>query len=264
MNDTISIEQRAALGSESTQIATQNNYYGLTPKEACEMAIKLFYDNFPKLQEQAKELVEKRVTEFMDEVATKLYREKITDMSPLADPDVQYVVYEAQKNYARFANKDLLSILSDFIVERIKTDKDDYFKIILDKAISIVPNLTKEQIDTLTLLFYYKSVKFSGIHNLNDLKRHFDFSTSRFSICSEGGYSLLNTLGCLDLHLGDICEITSKVYSLKKEDVEKICPQNLKELHCDYAPSHVGIIIAIINSNNKTNYKFDWSIWIHT
>ena len=73
----------------------------------------------------------------------------------------------------------------------------------------------------------------------------------------------MNSLGCLELDLGDVCERLSKVYSFKKEDVEKICPVNIKDLHCDYSPSHVGIIIAIINSNNKTDYRFDPHIWIN-
>jgi N utilization substance protein B len=51
----ISLEQRGSLGSSNTQIVQQNNYYGMTPEAASQIAINLFIDNFPKLQELARE-----------------------------------------------------------------------------------------------------------------------------------------------------------------------------------------------------------------
>ena len=47
MSDETKIIQKAALGSDTTQIGEQNNYYGMTAEEASNLAIKLFMDNFP-------------------------------------------------------------------------------------------------------------------------------------------------------------------------------------------------------------------------
>lgn len=56
MSNETKIIQKAAIGSDTTQIGSQNNYYGITAEKASELAIKLFMDNFPKLQEDAKKL----------------------------------------------------------------------------------------------------------------------------------------------------------------------------------------------------------------
>jgi len=105
----------------------------LTPQEACNEAIQLFYDNFPRLQADAKALVEKLVRELMDEIAAKLSKEQIVDMSPFGQPDVQYVMLEAQKSYARFGTTESLELLSTLVVERIKQDVGDVcLKITID------------------------------------------------------------------------------------------------------------------------------------
>ena len=72
MTDNITINQKSALGSETTQIANQNNYYGLTPAEASQMAIDLFMDNFPKLQEAAMKTILERVNEIIREIVSEI------------------------------------------------------------------------------------------------------------------------------------------------------------------------------------------------
>lgn len=65
MGDNTTITQKAAIGSDTIQIGTQNNNYynGLTPTQASQLAINLFMDNFPKLQEAAMKTVQERVNE---------------------------------------------------------------------------------------------------------------------------------------------------------------------------------------------------------
>lgn len=42
MSEEMKIVQKAALGSDTTQIGEQNNYYGMTAEEASSLALKLF------------------------------------------------------------------------------------------------------------------------------------------------------------------------------------------------------------------------------
>ena len=81
MNDNVRITQKSALGSETTQIATQNNYYGLTPAEAGKLAINLFMENFPKLQDEALKTVQNRVEEFIQETVSKIEAKYGADFS---------------------------------------------------------------------------------------------------------------------------------------------------------------------------------------
>ena len=264
MSDLITVKQKSAFGSETTQIATQNNYYGLTPQQACQMAMELFYDNFPKLQEEAKALVEKRVTALMDEIAVQLCKKNITDMSPLAEPDVQYTIYEAQKSYARFATNESLSTLSSLVAERIKqNDSGICLKVAIDKAISIVGMLSPSQLDYLSLLFMVTRVKFPDIKTINDLKARFEYLSTVFCSATNSNWEHLNMLGCLQLDLPNVYDISASTYMLDASEIEKTCPTLIKKLNGDCSASPVGVVIAISNAEHKTTYRFNPKIWIN-
>lgn len=72
VSDETKIIQKAALGSDTTQIGEQNNYYGMTAEEASNLAIKLFMDNFPRLQEEAKKIAKERAEELCKNIVDKL------------------------------------------------------------------------------------------------------------------------------------------------------------------------------------------------
>ena len=263
MSDELVIEQKQGLGNTGTQVGVLNNYYGLTPQQACQMAMGLFYDNFPKLQEQAKELVEKRVATLMDEIAVQLSKKNVADMSPLADPDVQYAVYEAQKNYARFATHESLSALSSLVAERIKqNDSGICLKVAIDKAISIVGMLSPAQMDHLSLLFIITKVKFTNIKTIDDFKTRVEYLTKTFSNARNSSWAHLNMLGCLQLDLPNIYEISAKRYGLSVSEIKKVCPKLIQDLNGDSAASPVGIVIAIANAEKKTPYRFNPNMWI--
>ncbi len=264
MSDSINIEQKSAFGSETTQIATQNNYYGLTPEQASKMAMGLFYDNFPRLQDEARALVEKRVAEMMDEIAIQLHRKKVTDMSPMSEPDVQYAVYEAQKNYARFATNESLSVLASLVADRIKENHSDLcLKVAIDNAISTVGKLTPEQMDCLSLLFIVHRVKFGEIKTIDQFKSIFEHIANVFSAAEKANWAHLNMMGCLQLTLPDIYSNQVKSYGFSIEEVRAAYPQVIRDLEGDYSVSPSGIMIAITNAEQKTDYRFDPKIWIH-
>ncbi|MBM6937333.1 hypothetical protein H7U37_02170 [Pseudoflavonifractor phocaeensis] len=263
-DNNILVEQKAAMGSHTTQIATQNNYHGLTPKEACDLAMQMFHDNFPKLQEAAREIAEERVSELMSKIADKMGEKQLTDMTPFGDPDVQYVMYEAQKNYARFGTQDMLSNLSELIVNRVQYNHEKIcLKVAIDKAIEIVPMLTAEQLDTLSLLFLFSRTKNTKIHNLDELKRFLDEISVVFKKADLSSFSYLNMLGCLELYLYDPVEKCAESYNFKEKDVKKICPEIIKQTAGDYSTSYIGTILAIVNAELKLNKKFDPSFWIY-
>ena len=69
-------------------------------------------------------------------------------------------------------------------------------------------------------------------------------------------------LGCLQIFILDIADNQSKVYGLNKENVDKICPNILKQLEGDYSTSYVGTVLAIINAQQKTGFDFKMETWI--
>lgn len=94
MGDNTTITQKAAIGSDTIQIGTQNNNYynGLTPTQASQLAINLFMDNFPKLQEAAMKTVQERVNELIREIVSKIEKNHAGDYSAFSMPDMQYIL----------------------------------------------------------------------------------------------------------------------------------------------------------------------------
>lgn len=147
MTNNITVTQKSSLGSDTTQIATQNNYYGLTPAEASQMAINLFMDNFPKLQEAAMQTVQERVNEIIQKIVSQIETKYNGNYSAFSKPDMQYILFEAEKGYARKGTPELCTILSSLVAERSACTENSYFEIVLDKAIELVPSLLPSHLD---------------------------------------------------------------------------------------------------------------------
>lgn len=261
-NTNIEVNQKAAPGSNATQIGQQNIYNGMSPDQACQMALNLFNQNFPKLQAIAKETAEKRANEFCQEAVQKIVKNGIEDFSPFSDPDVQYTLYEAQKNYARFGTSDMLNSLTSLVAKRVEHDKDFILKISIDKAIEITPLLTPAQLDYLSILFICTKTKNRNIVTIEDLKRDLETTAEAFSAADFSSTSYLYMLGCLQLMLHFTPQILAKVYNFKENQVKKICPPIIEQTTGDYTTSYVGTILAIANAEAKTKMRFDPKIWI--
>ena len=263
MNENTKISQKIQEGDNNTQIGVQYNY-GITPEEASKMAIDLFLDNFPKLKKIASDVARERVDELVLEIINKLNEKANINWSVFSEPDMQYILFEAEKGYARLGNKDRLNILSELIINRMQLNEFDYTKIIVDKSIEIVNSLNSAQIDFLSLSFIGKQVKFNDISSVSDINNIYGYFSSIFTLegFDESMISYLYMLGCFELNLGTVLENISKIYNIKKEEIENILPPIYNVVHADYKLSQAAIIIAITNLHKKTKYKFDINTWV--
>lgn len=256
------IDQRATMGSNVTQIAVQNN--GMQPQEACQLALNLFMDNFPKLQQIAADIARERVDEFCRTTIEKLQHASVKDYSAFTDPDVQYVLYDAQKNYARFGTQQMLETLTDLVANRVTNNDDFVLKITIDKAISIASMLTPKQLDYLSLLFLCTRVKIHHVQTLEDLNSFLNRMCDIFSVSPyDASITYLAMLGCLQISLPQPVKSLARTYGFSETDVKNICPQLVKDLQTDYGISDIGIMLAITNIEQKTSYTFDPHSWIH-
>lgn len=266
MTDNISIIQKSALGSDTTQIGTQNNnYYGLTPTEASQMAVNLFMDNFPKLQEEAMKTVQERVDEIIAEIVSQIENKYAGNYSSFSKPDMQYILVEAEKGYARKGTPELCAILSSLIADRSACEENSYLEMVLDKAIELAPSLLPAQLDYLSLIFLYKHVRFNDISTLEDLqKRYNEIHRCFHAPIDINNIPYFDMLGILTLKLGNASEILGKVYKFNKEDVAQHLPPEQTIIHADYGLTPVGIVLAIFNANSKIGkWQFDPIVWIH-
>lgn len=257
------IKQVSTIGSQGTQIGIQNVNVGVSPQAASQIAINLFMENFPKLQEEARRVAQERADAFCNATISKLEKEGVKDYFAFKDPDVQYALLEAQKKYARLGTAEMLETLSSLICKRVQNDKDFELKIAIDKAIEIAPMLKMEQLNYLTLLFYAKRVVFRDTKTLEDFSNIYAEIAKKYNIVDLNSISYLNIHGCLQIHLGSVLADYSEKFGKTEEELEKMCPLILKQfIHNDYAPSYVGIILAIINIEIKTGEKYDPHIWV--
>lgn len=264
MPNNIEVNQKSALGSETTQIAMQNIYNGLPPAEACKLATELFYENFPKLQECAANIVNQRIDELMERIAKQLQEDNVSNMAPFADPDVQYALFEAQKNYARFGAEERLSTLSTLISKRVQHSNSNFpLQVAIDKAIEIAGFLTDSHLDYLSLLFLCTRTRRSSIKSVDQLENYLVERATIFSNADVKTFMFLNMLGCLQFSLSDIPELLGKTYGFEREAVEAVCPDIISKLSGDYSTSHIGTILAIVHIEAKLHEKLDPAIWIY-
>lgn len=193
----------------------------------------------------------------------QLIKDGISDFSSFSDPDVQYVLLNAQKDYARFGTEEMLETLGTLISKRVKYNDDFYLKVIIDKALAIANMLSLQHLNLLSLLFICKHTSISDIHTIDDLDNHFKYICDVFSPVDAHSMSFLNDMGCLKLNLSDIPEKYAKMCHIEKSMVEEILPQIIRDIDGDYGLSYVGIILAITNAENQSNFICDPKIWIH-
>ena len=264
MGNETKVIQKAALGSDTTQIGEQNNYYGMTAEEASNLAIKLFMDNFPKLQEEARQIAKERAEELSKDIVEKLKEQGKKDFCEFSDPDVQYILNKSHQEYARFGTQTLHNLLKDLIINRINYNNDYYMKIILDEAVDIVKSLSEDHLNYLSLIFLCKHTIMKSVNSIETLRDHCKYICAKMPVSNEIENSIpfLNMLRLLTLSLGNAAEIYSQNYHLDVESVKKILPLELESIPGDYELTPVGIVIAIINIKNKTNINVDFKTWI--
>lgn len=242
----------------------QNNYIGMSPEQATKLAMDLFMDNFPRLQKVAEEIARSRAEELCSSVINELVSIPEVDYSAFEDPDVQYSLYAAQKSFARIGTSEMLHSLSKLVAKRIvQNDEDIAVRVALDKAIEVIPFLSKKHLDYLALLFGVTQVKYSGIDDITKLKRRLDEFAALFSDADFESTYYLNMHGCLQLRLTDVINRLSITYNIEEARVKAVCPSIITRLSGDYGTSHVGTVIAISHIENNTSLSFDVATWVH-
>lgn len=169
-NQPIELSQENKRGSQSIQIAQQNNYYGMDYKDTQALCLNLIKDELKLYKEEAEKIAKERDEHFLATFFQKLHDEKIDDQTifrEFKNPDMQYTYIEAQKAYIRIGTPELEIILSNLLVERAKENDRSLLQIALAEAITVVPMLLPEQLDILALCFRLRYSKSVIISNLN-------------------------------------------------------------------------------------------------
>ena len=208
------------------------------------------------------------------------YLEKIMAINPeliskTADPDIRYGVYEVQKNHARRGDDSIAEVLIETLVRRTCTNDCSIQELVLNEALNVIPKITIEQMNILTILFLvrYTSMKWS-LEALVEL-----FLPFMDTLNIEKGdisFQHLQYASCISISMGEISferAVKGKIPCLDTEENVRLVIQSNKIMetlssvwnNSQYkhaSLTSVGITIAISYLKTKIDLDCDLGIWI--
>lgn len=157
-------------GDASQNIQVKGDFYnGITEENARKIALDVFKANFCELSVIAAQKTMERIVEMNEKFLKKCFSEIPQFVQKLQEPSIQLSIFDVQKEYAKTGDEELEERLLNLLIERIKSEERSLTQIILDEALHVLPKLTNEQVDVLTLAFSIIEVQHSSGLNLKSL-----------------------------------------------------------------------------------------------
>lgn len=150
------LSQDAGDNSTNYQAGNDIHVHGLTVDEARTVALDVFKANAIELAGVAQSVAVARAEQLTHDFLTRLEVEMPERANELADPDVQSVVFQAQREFARSGEEDLRVALVDLLAERIGEDDRNLRTLALNEAIASAPKLTEKQRRAIAWVFYLR------------------------------------------------------------------------------------------------------------
>lgn len=161
-------------GDSSTNLQAEKivvHQHGLSYRDAKEIALDVYKENFLKLSADAAKVARERAEELTNNFLAKLEKESPDLADKFAEPGLQVALYTAQKAYATTGNRDLQNLLVDILVSRAKSNIRDLRQIVLDEALEVAPRLTLEHFDALTTSWFLTHTCYSGLQSREDFNK---------------------------------------------------------------------------------------------
>lgn len=141
------------------------NINGLSREDIEGICKGIFYDNFMKLRDEAQIIVNARIQQFSEELYRNLEKSKLLNTQKFKIPDIQYMLFEAQKAYVRNEEPEMCQLIVDLITHRIEAKENTNLQLNINQAITMISKLNIRHINILTLIFIISNVKFRFLEN---------------------------------------------------------------------------------------------------
>ncbi len=195
------MEQKSGSDSQNIQVGG-NLIVGISATEARQIALDIFKANFYELSENALKTANERAVEITNKFVEKFYAELPHLKAKLEEPAVQSSVFQVQKEYAKNGNEELEDRLLIILLERINSEERSLKQIVLDEALSVLPKLTNEHVDILTLIYCAVYLNHNDINNIQTLIDFIDSKLLKFYPENFDSYSFFTHFqftGCCTL-----------------------------------------------------------------
>lgn len=257
---------------------------GLSYGDAKEIFNDLFERNFYRLSGIAKGVAEKRAQEIIDKFLCELESKNPDGLNQAIDPDFQYDVFIAQREYARCGDLKLAYVLISLLIERTKETERSLLQIVLNESLIIASKLTKEEFDILTIIFVLQHhSEHHKFHNIPEFANYIVnyilpfwssarkedslFAHLRYTGC--GSHLFFGVTGLEDFLKSKYDGLPLEGFSNLRTSIESVDPRI--NLFFDVFESSivnhtlltsVGIAIGYANLCRATGEEFNLSRWI--
>lgn len=135
---------------------------GPSRQEVQEIALGVYRANALELRGIAEDIAFARAERITNDFLNRLMEKDPDAAKNLADPDIQSVMFEAQKEYARSGEEDLAAVLVDLLADRAVETERSLRTLVLNEAITSVPKLTEQQRKAIGLVFLLRYSRWTG------------------------------------------------------------------------------------------------------
>lgn len=202
--------QSQKAGQESTQIQAGGDVTincGVTEERARAIAHEVFRQNALELAGTARDTLESRADAFTNSYLSRQMEYDANALTAIGDPDFLYALFSAQRDYARTGTVDLQELLLDLLVQR--TTAQDLSRIVLNAAIEVAAKLTREQLDTLSLILLLVhnpplSYGFTSLGDFHEYLRQYIAPLIHGELENPATYFHLKYAGCASMDSGGV------------------------------------------------------------
>lgn len=275
------INQAANKNSKAIQAGRDVNI-GMSYSDVKAIVCDLFENNFPKLVEEAQNKAKNNVYSYMEILESNLKAQiDSIEMDKFKNPNTQYLLNSSIKIAARKGQSINLDILSEILLTSLKKNSTKMLNIVAEQAIEVLPKLTAQQINIISLIHYIIAMNITGITDYaqsemtnrqvmkitNDTN---NIDSSDIQYISSLGIATFNQFRAIDPY----AFIGQKYSSLfngekniskiieKKSPSMKIMADKYNELNLSVLTlTPVGMLIGLINLKRVFS-GIDYTIWI--
>lgn len=246
INDDI---QKQQSGDNSTNLQAKSiviNQYSITTDNAKTELLQLFIENMPILRKMALDVANKRVEELNNSFINKIanLEKDIADKiyQRLSQPDMQITIFETQKNYAKYGDKEKLELFVKLLISKGLEKASSLKNLLLDDAISTINKMNQAQIDFLSYLVRKHTIVFDVQNTLDIYDKYLAkilIHSYTLSVLTHSDIDYLAHLGCIVKRPYQIIDDT--IIDIIKKQYKTIIGSNLNIIQ----------IFSQINSNSK-------------
>ncbi|MBF4621504.1 LPO_1073/Vpar_1526 family protein [Clavibacter sp. VKM Ac-2542] len=156
--------------------------HGLSLSDTRQVALDVFRANSVELQGIAQTIAVARAEQLTQEFLERLFANDAHGGARLADPDMQNVLFTAQKEFARSGEVDLKEALIALLSSRASLPERDLQTLALNEAIVSAPKLTEAQRRALAWIFFLKHTRITGASDVDSFYQSLSESTNALGV----------------------------------------------------------------------------------